>query len=80
MTRGAGARSPHDRAGSAVRVPPRRRSGRSPKPAERPGRPGAAAQPSLARRSRSAFPITVTLEKLIAALAIMGLRSTPNQG
>jgi hypothetical protein len=35
---------------------------------------------SFAPRSRSAFPITDTEERLIAALAIIGLRSSANQG
>ena len=35
---------------------------------------------SLTPRSRSAFPITDTDERLIAALAIIGLRSSASQG
>ena len=48
-----------------------------------PGRPrlqGAVAAYSGARRSRSALPMTDTLERLIAALAIIGLSSSPKTG
>jgi hypothetical protein len=63
-----------------ARLPPR--AGRRPRSRERPGpsRLRRGAQPSLARRSRSAFAITVTELKLIAALASIGDSSTPKIG
>ncbi len=52
--------------GSSIRPPPRR--------ARRDARH------SRTRRSRSALPITDTELKVMAALAIMGLSSSPNEG